>query len=417
MMLALTNSVIVVTQFGLGARGEYGSLVAFTAILLPAASLGQGLAIPWLVSRGTADSCVSGVITLVNCFATLLCLVIFVPWLIFSTSTSQPQPIVGYAVVALPAIVSYELLHSFFLGHRRFVATAAIRVMMVALPLLLNVTACALALDHATVPLLTFVLAYWVVGLPAMLFFASQSEFTSAAASLSVAIRFGIRSLPTSLGETGMLRGEYVFSGILASKDILGLYAIAEQITHIASWGSLVAGKLILPESASDSRKCLTSRGLLLATCIAGIFWFCFFAICCFYFGHHLLQFAYGKATAPAILFVYALLPTTLFKVVHAPCVGWLQGQNEHIATNRAALSSAAVCVFGAPLAISLFGVNGLVLAKNCTYLVATLLGVYAVYQFSKLQHDSPRLPGPLAGLGRIGNLDKAEGRCKQVRR
>src|SRR5690606_22268175 len=141
-------------------------------------------------------------------------------------------------------------------------------------------------------------------------------------------LRYGLRSAAVALGDAALLRIDYLIAAPIIGLAALGIYAIADQISHLMAWAGLLAGKMMLPEAAGDDdgRRSLAKLGfacrILISVLLVG-------ALVAALLGPWLITALFGAKFAPAYWALLILLPATPAKGLHALISTWLQGRGE----------------------------------------------------------------------------------------
>jgi O-antigen/teichoic acid export membrane protein len=236
--------------------------------------------------------------------------------------------------------------------------------------------------------LANLVLANWIIAALMVGKSLRQPSERPAPQLLRGSLSYGMRSAMVALGDAALLRIDYLVAAPFVDLAALGIYAIADQISHLMAWVGLLAGKMMLPEAASDDAdgqrslaKLALACRLIVVVALAG-------AAIAIALGQWLIVVLFGPAFADAYVALLLLLPATLFKSLHALISTWLQGRGDQRPVVRASAISVAIEVIAvAGLAISV-GWLGVAIAKTGAYAVQLGLGLAA------LRRHRAQLPG-----------------------
>ncbi|KIG19666.1 Membrane protein involved in the export of O-antigen, teichoic acid lipoteichoic acids [Enhygromyxa salina] len=299
------------------------------------------------------------------------------------------------AALALPAQVTVELGRGVALGRGRAVAYNLCSAAVIAVLLGLNLLAAGRGLPGPSWVVINLVIANWVIAL--VLVCMSWGRFQPAAPRLvHSSLRYGARSAAVALGDAALLRVDYLVAAPIIGLAALGVYAIADQISHLMAWVGLLAGKMMLPEAAGDdqdatrsSNKLALACRLIVAVTLAG-------AVVAIIAGPWLIHALFGVAFADAYLALLILLPATLSKSLHAIIATWLQGRGDQRPIVRASAAAIAVELLAMVIFALSFGWLGVALAKAGAYMVQLGLSLAALRRHrSQLPDDDGHvIPG-----------------------
>ncbi|PRQ08118.1 lipopolysaccharide biosynthesis protein [Enhygromyxa salina] len=396
--MALGNNVVIARAAGPEGRGVYGLAVAIGALALPIASAGLGSATTWQLGRGQplgqllalARRAIS--ITLAISLATAgvmhlglgLALGEATEWAVLA------------AALALPAQVIVEIGRGVALGRGRAVAYNLCSAAVIAVLLGLNSIAAVRGLPGTSWVVLNLVFANWAVALVLLCMTWGRLE-PAAPPLVGDTLRYGARSAAVALGDAALLRVDYLVAAPIIGLASLGVYAIADQISHLMAWVGLLAGKMMLPEAAADddddaSRslgKLALACRLIVAVTLAG-------AAVAIALGPWLINALFGVAFADAYLALLILLPATLSKSLHALVATWLQGRGDQRPIVRASAIAIAVELLAVVVFALSFGWLGVAVAKAGAYVVQLGLSLAALRRHrSRLPDDDGHvIPG-----------------------
>lgn len=390
-LMALGNNVIIARAAGPEGRGVYGLAVAIGALALPLASAGLGAATTWQLGRGEPLGQLLGLarraVLLAFGFALGVAGIVHFG-LGFALGEATRWALLA-AVFALPAQVVVELGRGFALGQRRAVAYNLVSAAVIAVLLGLNVVAAVCALPGTTWVALNLVFANWAVALVLVGVSLRRRPDLAAPPLVRSSLRYGARSAIVALGDAALLRVDYLVAAPIIGLAALGVYAIADQISHLMAWVGLLAGKMMLPEAAAgdddDGRRSLAKLALacrlIIAVTLAG-------ALVAIVLGPWLISLLFGVAFADAYLALLILLPATLCKSLHSLVATWLQGRGDQGPIVRASAVAVGVELLAVLILALSIGWLGVAVAKAGAYVVQLGLSLVA------LRRHRARLPG-----------------------
>jgi O-antigen/teichoic acid export membrane protein len=398
-LMALANSIVVARVAGPEGRGLYTLAVAMGALALPIASAGLGFATTWQLGREQSYAQLLGLTrraVLVSLALGIVAGGVALGGFELGLDVAAMWALLA-AALALPAQVTVELARGLLLGQRRAVAYNLSSAAVIAVLLGLNLSsrytgpewlASDPAISGSTWVLINLVLANWII---AALMAAKSLRQPSERPTPELArgsLRYGMRSAMVALGDAALLRIDVLVAAPFVDLAALGIYAIADQISHLMAWVGLLAGKMMLPEAASDDAggqrslaKLALACRLIVAVTLVG-------ATIAIALGQWLIAVLFGPEFADAYVALLLLLPATLCKSLHALIATWLQGRGDQQPVVRASAISVTVEVIAvAGLAISV-GWLGIAVAKTGAYAVQFGLGLAA------LRRHRAQLPG-----------------------
>ncbi len=392
--MAFVNSVVIARQIGTEGRGLYSVLVAVLAIAVPIASLGQGVFSTYALGQGESERDVQVLNHLVLLFWTLVggAGLAATFWLIRGGPSSQTMMIVAAVAASLPAAVAVELARGVYLGRQRAVAYNLVQAAVMALLIGLNLLT--LRFGRPWV-LVNYALGSWLVTIalavvqlrranrrsasappktgrggsdaplapgiaqlqvfhgssPDLLARSSQLRRLSAPWALPAwsfvrrALRYGAAGAARALTDAALLRLDYLLMVPFVAVSFIGIYAIADQITHILGWGGLVAARMMFAQSANDTDGGAGSRrrlGIAIRLLIPSLFLAGGFAALVSWW---LIGPIFGAAFAPAAVGVAILLPSSAFKSVSGLLSTYLAGQGQQRAAIVAGVTAVLVDV------------------------------------------------------------------------
>jgi O-antigen/teichoic acid export membrane protein len=397
-VLALGNSIVIARAVGPEGRGLYGLTVAIGALALPVASVGLGSATTWQLGREQPHAQLLSLARSVCLLSLALALVVAASCLgLFELGLEHATLwAVAAAALTLPAQVTVDIARGFLLGQRRAIAYNVSAAVVVAILLGLNVAAAVLRLPGHLWVLGNLIVANWVMALwMAVASLRSPSQRPEPALVRS-SLSYGWRSGLVALGDAALLRVDYLVAAPFVELAAIGIYAIADQISHLMSWVGLMAGKMLLPEAASDGADGQRSLAKLALACRVILAAVVFGALVAIGLGRWLIELLFGPEFSDAYVGLLVLLPATACKSIHALVSTWLQGRGDQHPVVRASLVAVVVEVVAvAGLAFG-FGWLGVAAAKTGAYAVQLTLSLIALRQHrARLpEFDGHVLPG-----------------------
>lgn len=398
-LMALANSIVVARAAGPEGRGLYGLTVAIGALALPIASAGLGSATTWQLGRQQSHAQLLGLThraVLASLALGLMTAGVAIGGFELGLDEAAMWALLA-AALALPAQVTIELARGLLLGQRRAIAYNLSSAVVIALLLALNLSSRFSApewveLDPAiassTWVLANLVLANWIVAAWMVANSLRQPSERPAPQLVRGSLSYGMRSAMVALGDAALLRVDYLVAAPFVNLAALGIYAIADQISHLMAWVGLLAGKMMLPEAASDDAGGQRSLAKLALACRLIVVVSLVGAAIAIALGQWLIALLFGPEFGDAYIALLLLLPSTLFKSLHALISTWLQGRGDQQPVVRASAISVAIEVIAvAGLAISV-GWLGVAIAKTGAYAVQLGLGLAA------LRRHRAQLPG-----------------------
>ncbi len=367
-VLATGNSVVIARLSGPEGRGLYALLVAILAVGRPFATAGLISAVTYVLGRGhPRSSVVSLVLMWVGGWVVLGAagaglLHVLNP---FSSNTPIAMVVLASVLSAAPSM-AIDLGSAVYLGARRVVAYNLVQACHVTLLVVLNLV----ALSYGT---------YWVLinyviaaSLVAIVVLAGLLRWTYPLSRptpelRSTAFRYGRAAALAELGDVALLRLDYVVMTAFLTMDVIGLYAVADNITHVLAWGALIAGRMMFMQSAHDEDGAASRRrlGIVVRLLIPGNLILAGIAALV---GPWLLPGLFGAPFAAAYTGMLILLPATLLKSLVAMFSTYLSGQNDLKPVVRASLVSVTVDVILVVTLVPAIGWHGAAIAKAFAY-------------------------------------------------
>ncbi|MFV8755125.1 lipopolysaccharide biosynthesis protein [Nannocystaceae bacterium ST9] len=383
--LALANNVVIARMVGPEGRGIYGLAVAIAALAAPIASLGLGPALTWQRGRDRPPSELEGLGLIVFGLISLLGLSLASGVRLLGEHTGVL--VIVAAALIVPAQVHVELVRGLLLGDRRVLGYNLVAALQVAGLLTLNLVLLDRGADWVLIDL---VLAHWLAALgllglrPRLL--ASPPRWPSPAL-IRESLAYGRGAAMLALVDVGLLRLDLLIAAPALGLPALGVYAIADQIAQLLAWGGLLAGKMMLPESAGDpeGRRSFDKLGLacrlqLASLVIAGVL--------LSLIGRPLIVLLFGPAFDQAWLLLVILMPAAIARSLASLISTWLAGRGIQAPLVRLGAIAIAVEIVGVLALIPWLGPVGVALGKSLAYLVqlGLVLRVVRAHQAARLR-------------------------------
>lgn len=371
--MALGNNVAIARFAGPEGRGLYGVAVAIIALAVPVFSLGLGSAATFHVGQGVERGRVSALNHLASLAVLPISAVAAAAVWVFEGSI--PQTTAGMAIaaaaLALPAQVYVDLAKGWYLGMKRALAYNLVAALVIAVLLTLNL----ITLRWGTAwVLVNFVLANWAITLGLVLLrLVRAGELRWPGVELARrSISYGTRASMISLADAALLRIDYLIMTPILGIALVGIYAIADQITHLMSWAGLVAGRMMLAESSSDDRgdRSFAKLGLACRAMVPAMIGASVLAAATLWW---LIPAVFGAEFSDAYLGVLVLLPAALFKSLHALISTYLAGRGVQDPVVRAGIIAVVTDAMLATLGALTLGWLGVAAAKSVSYGVQLL--------------------------------------------
>jgi O-antigen/teichoic acid export membrane protein len=377
--------VLIARVGGPEARGLYALFVAVTALLGPCLSLGLPQAVTQSVARGEG---LDRVRALSAGYVLLLTALFVLPAAValrWAWGSGGHALVAVAAAASLPCIVGAELARGRFLGERRTVAWNSVQLAIVALLLPAN----ALLLPRGDRFVLVAVwLTYTLPLLPSLLgdCAALLRGPRPDRAWLTSALRFGVRAALAAILDAAILRADVLAMSVAVAVEDVGVYSIADQISHILAWGGLIAGRVMFARASADAgtdgarrRLGLSVRVVLAGSTVA--------AVVVAAASPMLVPAIFGASFGAAALPIALLVPATVAKGAVALLAGYLLGVGRTRPVLRAGLVALSIEAVGALLVALLLPWQAVAAVKSLAYVAqaAVLLGA--------VREDSGPLP------------------------
>jgi O-antigen/teichoic acid export membrane protein len=326
-VVAFVNSIAIARLAGPDARGSYALVVSVCAVIGPVFGLGLPAAATWLLRRKEHEGDVAGLGLLAG--AAVSALGILVCLGILRYGGAEPADPLLFAALgvaaALPALNWIELSRGVYLGQNRMVAYNA-ALLFSALGLLAFNLVFARFGPHSVV--WNLVASSWLVAVGALLHLAWRGvplRWPRREPS-RIALSYGGSTLGASLAEAGVLRSDTVVMGGILPAASIGIYAVADQLAHVMSWGGLIAGRLLLAESAADPTGESSGRKLWLSVRVL-VTGMGLAAVGTAATGWFLVPWVFGAAFEAAWWGTLLLIPAATARAVSSLLGNWLLGQ------------------------------------------------------------------------------------------
>jgi O-antigen/teichoic acid export membrane protein len=376
MFCALANSVVVARMVGTEGRGLYALAVSVTAMAWPIAGGGLNHAATWQIGRGADPHRIA---TLNHLWSLGVAVVGgAVALTVLGRCGGLPDGDLLLVVLAasaiVPAMVYCELTRGLLLGGKRVLAFNGVGVAAILTLLAANLV----LLRHGTRQVLVaLTIAYWlpavVIGLLYLLRL-GRARLPDRAL-LGSSLSYGSRALGVVVAEATLLRADLLLMAIWVPIADIGIYSTADQATHMVALLGIVAGRMMLAESANDPTGRSSGRKLglaarLLMTCTAAV------GVAAAATAWFLIPAVFGPDFAPAYLGVLILMPAALAKGLYALFSTWLLGR----AVLRPVIVAGVVAIVFDLVAVALLagplGWRGVALAKTLAYLIQAAITI-----------------------------------------
>lgn len=364
LVLAFTNSVIVARMVGTEGRGLYALAVALLAIAVPVSNLGLGFSSIWALGQGKPASEVA---TLNHLWSAVLLLfggaVASAGLWWFGGLPEMEWPLVAIGMAAtLPAAAYVENTRGFFLGRNQVIRYNGVQLATTGILLIANLLL--LGWGPKAV-LLTLAIAYWV---PTLVMLLGHLPHLARAALptrdlVDESVRYGTKATGSHLIEVLLFRLDYILVTPIVGMGAMGLFSVADQIVVVLAFGGLVAGRMMLAQSAGDPTGEVSRRklGLAVRTLLVVV---ALAVVGIAATGWWLVPAIFGQEFEPAVLGLLIMLPNALSRGANGLISSHLVGRNVIRPVLVAGGVSVAVMLVLSPLAALTVGWLGVALVR-----------------------------------------------------
>ena len=377
-VLSFSNSVVIARMVGAEGRGLYALAVAVLGIGLPLGNLGLSFSSTWSLGQGRS---VEEVASLNHVWAGLLLL----PGAMVAGGTLWwfgGLPEAEWALVAiacattLPSLIYLDTTRHVFLGLNQVIRYNSVQLSTVTGLLVAN----SLLLGWGPkAVLLTLVVAHW--GPTTFLLLAHLPQVARAVLPsrefVGESVRYGVKATGSQIVEVLLLKMDYLLVTPIVGMVAIGLFSVADQIATVLAWGGLIAGRMMLAQSAADPtgeqsrRKLGLSVRTLLVVVGSG-------ALVIGATGYWLGPGVFGDEFQAAVPGVLLLLPTALIRGSTGLISGHLIGRNVIKPVLTAGIVSVGLMLVFSPLAALAFGWLGVAVVRVVVVVVQLVLIVRA---------------------------------------
>ncbi len=377
-VLAFSNSVVIARLGGAEARGLYALGVAILGVSAPVLSLGLSTAATWAIGQGRN---LAQIITLNHLWSGLLLLLSAavlggMAWW-FEGVPTEGWGFVAFASIAtVPSIVYLENARGAFLGLDQVVRYNAVHALTVTLNLLLNV---ALLRLGAWAVLVALGGSYWLISLIFLIGHARHVRSFSIPERPLVkeSMGYGVKTSGSNLIEILIIRLDYLLVEPILGVVAVGLYSVGDQLTTVLAWGGMVAGRMMLAESARDSEgtKARRKLGLVVRTMfiVVGLL-----AVGAAATGYWIIPAIFGAEFKESYYAMLILLPAALLRGGSGLVGTYLMGRNVIRPVVVAGASGVALMAVFAPLAAWQVGWLGVAVVRVAAMFVQLALNASA---------------------------------------
>ena len=329
MVLSFLSSVVVARIGGPDARGLLSLAQSFFAVVGSIASLGLGYSTTWAMGQGYDRREILGLMHAATLSTMLLGLLaaagVFAWW---GGVPGSDIALAGAACAAGLWVANYsEYVRGYFIGVHRVTAYNLTQSANLVVFIGLNLVLLRLHRDWV---LGTMIISYMVVGTIA---FAAmvRAEGWPRRPSRELtreAIPYGVKASLTLTAEYALLRLDaLLLAGFVATEQV-GIYAIGDQLNHVASVVPLVIGRMMFAESAlgTDGLASRRKLGIVVRLVLpfmtlsvlggAATFWF-------------LIPLVFGEAFTDSYIAFVILMPTAICKSIQTQFSTYLTSNDQ----------------------------------------------------------------------------------------
>ncbi len=378
MGLSFISSVVVARIGGPDARGLLSVAQSFFALVGSIASLGLGYATTWAMGQGFDRREILGLMHGVT--ATALLIGAMVAAVIFALAGGIPASdiLLGAATCAagLWAANYSEYIRGYFIGVQRVTAYNLVQTGNLIVFIGMNLV---FLREGRNWVLVDLIVSYMVVGsiaLVAMIKAEGLPKWPSKKLRAD-AVPYGIKASLTMTAEYALLRLDALLLAAFVATEQVGIYAIGDQLNHVAAVVPLVIGRMMFAESALDvdGKGSRIKLGIVVRLVLpimtvavlggAATFWF-------------LIPLVFGEAFADSYIAFLILMPTAVCKAVQTQFSTYLTGQGHQRRVISAGVAGVITDVVILLCLVPVIGWTGAAWAKVCGYFMQLFLVVKA---------------------------------------
>ncbi len=378
MVLSFVSSVVVARLGGPDARGLLSVGQSFFALVGSIASLGLGYATTWAMGQGYDRREVLGLMHGVTGSALLVGGGVAAGIFAWAGGVPASDVLLGAAAcgAGLWAANYSEYIRGYFIGVQRVTAYNLVQTGNLIVFITLNFL---LLRDSRNWVLVNLIVSYMVVGSIAFVSMVRAEGWPKwpTRKLRSSAIPYGIKASLTLTAEYALLRLDALLLAAFVATEQVGIYAIGDQLNHVAAVVPLVIGRMMFAESALDvdGRGSRIKLGIVVRLVLpfmtlavlggAATFWY-------------LIPLVFGEAFTDSYIAFLILMPTAVCKSVQTQFSTYLTGQGHQKRVITAGAAGVAVDVVILLVLVPLVGWTGAAYAKVCGYLMQLFLVVRA---------------------------------------
>ena len=378
MVLSFISSVVVARLGGPDARGLLSVAQSFFALVGSIASLGLGYATTWAMGQGYNKREVLGLMHGVT--GSTMVLGGLAAFGIFAIAGGVPTSDVLLGAAACGAglwAANYsEYIRGYFIGVQRVTAYNLVQTGNLTVFITLNFL---LLKDSRNWVLVNLIMSYVVVGSIAFVAVVRAEGWPTwpSRKLRAEALPYGIKASLTLTAEYALLRLDALLLAAFVTTGQVGIYAIGDQLNHVAAVVPLVIGRMMFAESALDVDGAASRRKLGIVVRLilpfmtlavlggAATFWY-------------LIPVVFGEAFTDSYIAFLILMPTAVCKSVQTQFSTYLTGQGHQRRVITAGASGVVTDVVILLALVPVIGWTGAAYAKVCGYIVQLFFVVRA---------------------------------------
>lgn len=368
--LAFGNSIVIARMIGTEGRGLYALAVSSLAVAGPLLLAGLNQTATWQIGRGGDPRTV---ITFNHLWAGLVLLLggasaIAIIAAAGANPSSEAVAVALAISLIVPAFVYIELARGHLLGRGRVYSYNAAALVVTATLLILNFV---LLSRGKRWVLFNLAGGYWLGMIVLAIGYARHAGRARLPDRpfLSATFGHGLSAGGWAVADGMLLRVDILVMAPVVTSSAVGLYGTADQFGALIGTAGVMAGRMMLAQSANDPEGVESRRKLGLASRLIIVFVFAaavgFAAI-----GQWLLPFLFGADFAPAYVGVLLLCPSALFKGLGTMLATYLIGRGITSPALRAGVIAITVEIIGVYLAARAFGWHGAAVVKSFAFAV-----------------------------------------------